>query len=42
MAIKNILKYLRRIKYVFLIYEDGDFVISGYTDSSYQSNRDDS
>ena len=42
MAVKNILKYLRRTKDVFLIYGDGDLIVSGYTDASFQSYRDDS
>ena len=29
-AVKNILKYLRRIKGVFLIYGDGDLIVEGY------------
>ena len=41
-AVKNILKYFRRTKDVFLIYGDGDLIINGYTDSSFQSDRDDS
>ena len=43
-AVKNILKYLRRTKDVFLIYGDGDsdFHVMGYTDTNFQSNRDDS
>ena len=40
-VVKNILKYLRRTKDIFLIYGDGDLVISGYTDFSFQSDRDD-
>ena len=44
MAVKNILKYLRRTKDIFLIYEDGDsdLNVKGYTDASFQSDRDDS
>ena len=42
MAIKNILKYLKRTKDVFLIYGDGDLIVSGYTDVSFQSDRGDS
>ena len=42
MAVKNILKYLRRIKNVFLIYGDGDLIVNGYNDANFQSNRDDS
>ena len=42
MAVKNILKYLRRTKDVFLIYGDGDRIVEGYSDASFQSDRDDS
>ena len=44
MVVKNILKYLRRTKDVFLIYGDGDsdFPVKGYIDVSFQSDRDDS
>ena len=41
MAIKNILKYLRRTKGLFLIYGDSDFIVSGYTDANFQSDGDD-
>ena len=41
-AVRNILKYLRRTKDVFLIYGDGDLIVEGYSDVSFQSNRDDS
>ena len=42
-AIKNILKYLRKTKDIFLIYEGGsELKLEGYTDSSFQSNSDDS
>ena len=40
-AVKNILKYLRRTKDVFLIYGDGDLIVNGYSDASFQSGRDD-
>ena len=42
-AVKNILKYLRRTKDVFLIYggQEGELVISDYTDAGFQSNLDD-
>ena len=42
--VKNILKYLRRTKDVFLIYGDGDsdFHVKYYTDASFQYDRDDS
>ena len=39
---KNILKYLRRTKDVFLICGDGDLIVNGYSDASFQSDRDDS
>ena len=44
MDVKNILKYLRRTKDVFLIYGDGDsdFHVKEYTDASFQYDRDDS
>ena len=42
MAVKNILKYLRRTKDVFLIYGDRDLIVEGYSDASFQSDRDDS
>ena len=41
-AVKNILKYLRRTKDVFLIYGDGDLIVNGHSNASFQSNRDDS
>ena len=41
-VVKNILKYLRRIKDVFLIYGDGDLIVEGYSDASFQCDRDDS
>ena len=41
-AVKNILKHLRRTKDVFLIYGDGDLIVSEYTDANFQSDRDDS
>ncbi|PPZ05609.1 hypothetical protein C5P41_24865, partial [Escherichia coli] len=40
-AIKNILKYLRRTKDLFLIYGGGDLQLDGYTDSDFQSDIDD-
>ena len=33
LAIKNILKYLKRTKNVFLIYGDGDLIVNGYIDA---------
>ena len=42
-AVKNILKYLRRTKDIFLIYggQEGELVISGYTNAGFQSDLDD-
>ena len=42
-VIKNILKYLRRSKDMFLVYGglEDDMVVNGYTDASFQSNKDD-
>ncbi|PKI64997.1 hypothetical protein CRG98_014621 [Punica granatum] len=42
-AIKNIIKYLRRTKEIFSVYEgEEELVVRGYTDASFQSDRDDS
>ena len=42
-AVKNILKYLRRTKDVFLVYGgESDLVVRGYTDASFQTDHDDS
>ena len=41
MAVKNILKYLRRTKDMFLVYGGTELIVQGYTDSSFQSDRDD-
>ena len=35
-VIKNILKYLKRIKDVFLLYGDGDLIVSRYIDANFQ------
>ena len=42
-AVKNILKYLRRSKDMFLVYGglEDDLVVSGYTDVSFQFDKDD-
>ena len=42
-AVKNILKYLRRTKDAFLIYGglEEELVVNGYTDASFQSDKDD-
>ncbi|KAK8597289.1 hypothetical protein V6N12_065760 [Hibiscus sabdariffa] len=42
-AVKNILKYLRRTKDVFLVYGgEEQLSIKGYTDTSFQTDKDDS
>ena len=39
---KNILKYVRRTKDIFLVYGgDGELVVTKYTDASFQSDKDD-
>ena len=40
-AVKNILKYLRRTKDMFLVYGEGDLQLIGYSDASFQSDKDD-
>ena len=40
-AVKNILKYLRRTKDVFLVYGgEEELVVTGYTDASFQTDKD--
>ena len=41
--VKNNLKYLRRSKDMFLVYGglEDDLVVNGYTDASFQSDKDD-
>ena len=40
---KNILKYLRRTKDVFLVYGgEEELVVTGYTDASFHTDKDDS
>ena len=39
---KNILKYLRRTRDIFLIYDGSDLKLEGYTDFNFQSDLDDS
>src|SRR5207237_9593524 len=42
-SVKNIRKYLRRTKGMFLVYGgEEEFSLSGYTDASFQTNKDDS
>ena len=41
-TVKNILKYLKRTKDLFLIYGgDEKLVVKGYTDASFQTDTDD-
>ena len=40
-AVKCILKYLRRTKDLFLVYGESDLKLQGYTDSKFQSDKDD-
>ena len=40
--VKNILKYLRRSKNIFLVYGGSDLKLEAYSDSSFQSDPDDS
>ena len=42
-VVKNILKYLRRTKDVFLVYGgEEELVVTGYTDASFQTDKDES
>ncbi|KAL0433017.1 UNVERIFIED_CONTAM: hypothetical protein Slati_2636000 [Sesamum latifolium] len=40
-AVKIILKYLKRTKDMFLIYDGGELILEGYSDASFQSDDDD-
>ncbi|KAL2226646.1 UNVERIFIED_CONTAM: Retrovirus-related Pol polyprotein from transposon TNT 1-94 [Sesamum indicum] len=40
-AVKTILKYLKRTKDMFLIYDGGEFIMEGYNDTIFQSGDDD-
>ncbi|KAL2247366.1 UNVERIFIED_CONTAM: Secreted RxLR effector protein [Sesamum indicum] len=40
-AIKTILKYLRRTKDMFLVYGGGKLILEGYSDTCFKSNDDD-
>ena len=40
-VVKNILKYLRKTKDLFLIYADSDLIVRRYTNASFQFDRDD-
>ncbi|XP_071933103.1 secreted RxLR effector protein 161-like [Coffea arabica] len=42
MAVKNIVKYLRRTKDIILVYEEDNLLVEGYNDANYQSNKNDS
>ncbi|KAL0546022.1 hypothetical protein IC582_015926 [Cucumis melo] len=39
-VVKNILKYLRRTKDYMLVYGSKDLILTGYTDSDFQSDKD--
>jgi hypothetical protein len=42
-VVKNILKYFRRTEDVFLVYGgEEELTVTGYTDASLQTNKDDS
>ena len=41
-AVKNILKFLRRTRDIFLIYGGSNLKLKGYTDSNFQFDPDDS
>jgi hypothetical protein len=42
-VVKDILKYLRRTKDMFLVYACEEYlIVNGYTDASFQINKDDS
>ncbi|KAL0352612.1 UNVERIFIED_CONTAM: Retrovirus-related Pol polyprotein from transposon TNT 1-94 [Sesamum calycinum] len=40
-AVKNILKYLRRTKDIFLVYGGGELILEGFSNASFQSDDDD-
>ena len=40
MAVKHILKYLRRTRDYMLVYSSGDLNLLGYTDSDFQADKD--
>ncbi|KAL0455914.1 UNVERIFIED_CONTAM: hypothetical protein Slati_0930600 [Sesamum latifolium] len=40
-AVKSILKYLKRTKDMFLIYDGAELILEGYRDASFQSDDDD-
>ncbi|KAL0304850.1 UNVERIFIED_CONTAM: Copia protein, partial [Sesamum angustifolium] len=40
-AVNTILKYLRRTKDMFLIYDSGELILKGYSDANFQLDNDD-
>ncbi|KAL0361266.1 UNVERIFIED_CONTAM: Retrovirus-related Pol polyprotein from transposon TNT 1-94 [Sesamum radiatum] len=40
-AVKSILKYLKRTKDMFSIYDGGELILEACNDASFQSNNDD-
>ncbi|KAL0420262.1 UNVERIFIED_CONTAM: hypothetical protein Slati_3049100 [Sesamum latifolium] len=40
-TVKSILKYLKRTKDMYLIYDGGELILEGYSDASFQSDDDD-
>jgi predicted nucleic acid-binding Zn finger protein len=41
--LKNVFKYLRRTKGMFLVYGgEEELIVTGYTDASFQTDQDDS
>ncbi|KAL0401809.1 UNVERIFIED_CONTAM: Secreted RxLR effector protein [Sesamum latifolium] len=40
-AVNSILKYLKRTKDMFLIYDGGELILEGYSDARFQSDDDD-
>ncbi|XP_073064035.1 secreted RxLR effector protein 161-like [Primulina eburnea] len=41
-AVKDIFKYLRKTKNLFLVYKSGELKLEGFTDSNFESDVDDS
>ncbi|TYK04221.1 gag/pol protein [Cucumis melo var. makuwa] len=39
-TVKNILKYLKRTKNYMLVYGTKDLILTGYTDSDFQTDKD--
>ncbi|KAL0310357.1 UNVERIFIED_CONTAM: hypothetical protein Scaly_2935600 [Sesamum calycinum] len=40
-AVRIIIKYLKRTKDMFLVYDSREFILEGYSDPSFQSDDDD-